>query len=307
MPYFPYLGPGFSIASEIELVGMKASETAVEACDVRISVCSPFPEAQQWTALNALLLVCENGVRLHLPQTADFYIFDAREVFVDAHISLASAHLSNLLENLVLGLLAYLRGNQVVHATGIEAPSGVVLLAGNHANGKSSLAYGLSRKANWPVLSDGMSAITQDNHAGHLLPVNPLLRVWGPVLEHFKIHLDTQSVKRDSEYEPRYRVGHHATNDGIKKPLRAIYFIEYKNDSDTASPEILSGSKAVMTLISAQYAKPICSRLGNAQDDFFKFASLAEKVSVVDFSNQWGLENLSRTVDQLYAHISELD
>src|SRR5687767_2521439 len=84
---------------------------------------------------------------LHLPGVASFHFFNDRsEVTAFALNSVRLESVIDAYHRTVLPMALQVRGREVLHASAIRAPHGVLALCGISETGKSTIAFGLSRR-----------------------------------------------------------------------------------------------------------------------------------------------------------------
>jgi hypothetical protein len=69
------------------------------------------------------------------------------------------AEIEDAFESVVVPLTAHAAGLQVLHASAVDAPTGVVLFCARSGTGKTTLAYGLHRRSGFPLWADDAVAI----------------------------------------------------------------------------------------------------------------------------------------------------
>jgi hypothetical protein len=119
------------------------------------------------------------GYLVRFPALADFEIAsDALAVRCRPVPSVSEATCRNLYLNQVLPLALSKRGKLVLHASGVELPSGEALIfAGRSRSGKSTLAAAFAASGCRFLSDDG--SVVEENGDGYLIvPSHPSLRLW---------------------------------------------------------------------------------------------------------------------------------
>jgi hypothetical protein len=98
----------------------------------------------------------------------------------------------------VLPLVLHLRGYEVLHASAVSAPGGLLVLCGASGTGKSTLAHALSQRG-YPAWADDAVVIDAGNRSAVALGVSFRLRPRGPAAT----HIVRESEPTASEGEPR--------------------------------------------------------------------------------------------------------
>ena len=116
------------------------------------------PKVQVWRDLDGT--VCAYGHTaggihwMHLPGLASFrFDGEAGEVEAIAHPPMREEKILDAYRRNVLPMVLQVRGHEVLHASAVLAPWGVVALCAVSKTGKSTMAFGLSRRG-WPLWAD---------------------------------------------------------------------------------------------------------------------------------------------------------
>jgi hypothetical protein len=115
---------------------------------------------------------------MHLPGLASFsFSRYGNEVAADVPRSVSEELIVDLYRRRVLPMALQVRGREVLHASAIRSPSGVTALCGVSEVGKSTIAYGLSRRG-YDLWADDnvVFEISDKGGSSILLPFNVRLR-----------------------------------------------------------------------------------------------------------------------------------
>lgn len=122
--------------------------------------------------------VHENEHWMHLPGLASFRFSSCGE---DVAVAVNSAEPDELVleayRRRVLPMAVQVRGREVLHASAIRGPAGIVTFCGITQSGKSTIAFGLSQRG-YPLWADDMVAfeVSDRGAVGVSLPFRPRLR-----------------------------------------------------------------------------------------------------------------------------------
>jgi hypothetical protein len=131
---------------------------------------------------------------MHLPGLASFRFSSCGD---DVAAAISSAEPDELVveafHRRVLPMAVQVRGREVLHASAVRGPAGVVALCGITHSGKSTIAFGLSRRG-YSLWADDMVAFEMSEHSAVAvsLPFRPRLRK--PVTELFNVHTTDRAV-----------------------------------------------------------------------------------------------------------------
>lgn len=177
---------------------------------------------------------------MHLPGLASFRFSSRGD---DIAVAVTSGERDELIleayRRRVLPMAVQVRGREVMHASAILGPAGVVTFCGTTQSGKSSIAFGLSQRG-YPLWADDMVAFEMSDGAavGVSLPFRPRLRK--SAAELLAVDVRTQTLSR-----------HEATPPGARKAPVAIVGI-LRKDAAAASPVAvrrLSSADAFATVL----------------------------------------------------------
>ena len=137
---------------------------------------------------------------MHLPGLASFRFSSHGD---DAAVAVTSAERDELVLEVyrrrVLPMAVQVRGREVLHASAIRGPAGVVTFCGTTQSGKSTIAFGLSQRG-YPLWADDMVAfeVADRGPVAVSLPFSPRLRKsaaelvdWDANAQTFPRHDDT--------------------------------------------------------------------------------------------------------------------
>lgn len=122
--------------------------------------------------------VHENEHWIHMPGLASFrFSSHGDDIAVPVTNSEPDELLLEAYRRRVLPMAVQVRGREVLHASAIRGPAGVVTFCGTTQSGKSSIAFGLSQRG-YPLWADDMVAfeVSDRGAVGVSLPFRPRLR-----------------------------------------------------------------------------------------------------------------------------------
>ena len=102
----------------------------------------------------------------HFPGTASFrFLADQGDVVALAGAGVSSHRIEDTYLRGVLPLVLQLRGHEVLHASAVSTPNGLVVLCGVSGTGKSTFAYGLSKRGHAVWADDAIALDIEDEEA----------------------------------------------------------------------------------------------------------------------------------------------
>ena len=181
----------------------------------------------------------------------------------------------------VLPLVVQARGTQVLHASAVAGPSGVVALCGTSTAGKSTVAAALQAQAYRVVADDALAFVVTDGAAQALtLPFRLRLRPASAA------HLELPPIAEQG-------------GGGERLPLAAIVLLEPgAADGDGPRSVLVSPPEAVGALMPHAY----CFALDEGKGELVRaYAALTGSVVVRRLSFPRELEQLAGTVEHVKA------
>ena len=161
----------------------------------------------------------------------------------------------------VMGLVLRLRGIHCLHASGIVLDNGAIALAGPPGAGKSTLAAAFGRSG-FPVLSDDIVALKEDDGRFFVQPGYPRVNLWPEsvrMLFGFENALSRITPTWDKRYLALDEKGcRFATEPSL---LRVIYILgEREPCAGEVVIEELADSEAFMALVANSYSNYLLDR-----------------------------------------------
>ena len=180
-----------------------------------------------------------------------------REVWADWPENYTLEDACTYLLGSVMGFVLRLRGITCLHASAIAAGDYAVAFVGSPGTGKSTLAAALAQKG-FPVLSDDIVALTEEEAGFYVQPGYPRLNLWPDSVRLLFGHEDALPSITPT-WDKRY-LGLDEDGEDSRRfarqplPLRAIYFLDAREAalSDPAVKEV-AGREAFMALVANTY------------------------------------------------------
>ena len=252
------------------------------------------PDVETWRATGGAVIaygaVVEGRHWIDMPGIARFRFGRSRgSVVARPHPSVAAGLVEDVYRRAVLPLVLQVRGREVLHASGVRSPRGVVAFCAESGTGKSTLAAALDRRG-YPVWADDAIAVDTSSI--------PVMTARLP----FRIHLRPPSVALFRGELPAAEVaGSESSAAGAadRLPLAALCVLR-RTDRVTGAVAIekLSGPVALAALLSHAY----CFSLRNADRKrrmLTHYARMATEVPVFEVQIESGLRLLPEILDRL--------
>jgi hypothetical protein len=174
---FHYRAYELTIASCLELPGLRAVAAGEASADVAISLAAELPDLPDATLTASWWQASSSAFRLDVEGVAIYQAEAGRRLRVQPAPGANPEKVALFLLGSALGALLYQRGLFPLHGSAVASPWGAMVFVGPSGIGKSTLAAHF-RQAGYRLLADDVCAIARDA-AGVLqvLPAFPHLRL----------------------------------------------------------------------------------------------------------------------------------
>jgi hypothetical protein len=226
---------------------------------------------------------------MDLPGLATFS-FDgwSDHVVAAPHPGIAADAVAELYWHAALPLVVQARGGEVLHASGVLMPRGVVALCGASKSGKSTIAYGLHRRGH-PLWADDAVAIEVTEPAITALPLPFDVRLRPATAALFGLGERAARLAGRHSSEPMGRA---------PAPLEAVCVLDRRRGAPGALLAPLRASEAYPALL----ANAHCFSLEDQARKRLmldRYLSLVARVPVMALAVPDGLEDLPAVLDAL--------
>jgi hypothetical protein len=123
--------------------------------------------------------------RMRMPGLATFSWRDEHDEVLAEPVDAGPEEIEDAYRRCVLPMALHTRGLQVLHASAVRGPRGVVALCARSGTGKSTLAYGLSRRAGHELYADDAVAFDASGPGVTAVPLPFTLHLRPASAEHF--------------------------------------------------------------------------------------------------------------------------
>jgi hypothetical protein len=190
-------------------------------------------------------------------------------------------------ESLVVPLLLQALGTEVLHASAVRGPHGVMAFCGDSGAGKSTIAFGLGRRG-YSLWADDAVAVDPEGAAVSALPLPFAIHLRPPSAAHFGFESHASRM-RVTEGE--------ALPSRSPAPLSALLLLEQTGTAGV-TVERVSPSSAFPRLLGHAY----CFSLQDAERKrrmIERYLDLAARVPIFELRFQAGLDHLDKMLDAL--------
>ena len=297
-----YALAGLSLASDLPLVGLLASDTGDLGDLVTIRI-TPVPKGLPHP------IVQEEGVAfdghallLDIPEVARFLIRDGITIEVDPYPDSDPNDVRAFLLGSVFGTLCHQRGIVPLHSAAIDTAGGCVAFVGQSRAGKSTLAAALSGRGH-QIIADDVSFL-RSSTSGSILcwPGISRIRLWEDAL--LALGRNGPEVQREFRGYNKYLVPVAPPKDrSSPRSLRRIYNLRAAPVG--AKPQIsrVTGASAVELLMQGLYCSELAEYMGRMPESFLLCVAAAREIPVFDFSRPIDFHALDEGLRLLEEHL----
>jgi hypothetical protein len=197
----------------------------------------------------------------------------------------------------VLGFALRLRGELAIHATAVQVGADALAIVGPHGAGKSTTAAAFARRG-FPVLTDDILRVTQDEGGVWAHPFGGIIRLW-PDSESLVYGASGKLPRITASWDKRALAIGAEGALAAERPV-ALGAIAFLMPRDDVQPRVtaLRPAAAVVRLAANSTAGHLLDSPARAQE-FLRIASIAATVPSADVSPGAGARSLDLFVDHL--------
>jgi hypothetical protein len=205
---------------------------------------------------------------------------DRREMWASWSMDSSPEDASTYLLGPILGYLLRLRGTVALHASAVRTPGGAVAFVGARGTGKSTTAAALVQRRH-PLVTEDVCALREGDGEVEVLPGYPLIRLWDASVEMLWGRADALPLLTPS-WEKRYMPvddGEGAAFATEPVPLRALFLLQGREDTDAPRVDPLSPAEALIFLVGNTY-KNLLLDPDQRAEEFHALRRLLERVPI---------------------------
>lgn len=302
-----YEAVGVEIRSQIPLpeLDQATRESSVNGC-IQIKVGKvheqPFKNACRKPWFN---LIAKNHCIIEIPNVARFSIIDGETITVDRRVEARAENASKpkdvrtYLLGSVLAAALYQRGAFVLHASAIQAPTGIWAFAGPSGAGKSTLVAWIAKHLGLAVYTDDIGCILPDVSPTVLYPGPPRLKLWKDTLK--SLGIAHEGLIRDSSRADKYHISTRTPPSAGNSDLRGlIYLLPPCSDSSGCRLDRLSGVRSYQTIMASRYRPEVSHQVCDSAQMHKAGGMISQSIDVYELTRPWSLEVIKSQIDTLH-------
>ena len=276
MPDRFYSYAGLTIRSELPIVEWDSFEIPPSPHDVAVRALpeQPLGDDPRWIARTG---AGDGAWRQDVANVASFIVTDS-EIAVTPCPGAEMDTVRVFLLGSAWGILCYLRGIAILHASVVRVGDGAVAFCGESGAGKSSLAAWLISRGHGLICDDLCRVEIPDTGPVLVHRSAPKVKLWRDAIE--EIGWSPDGCRRDHARMDKFHMPVAADVDE-RVPLRAINVLTWGDLKRTR----LTGSSALRRLVAAAtYRGEVVDELGGLAAQWETLASIAERTPIYELS-----------------------
>jgi hypothetical protein len=238
----------------------------------------------------------------HWPEVGSFEIEGGERITVDRNAGVEEDLIRLPLLGPVLGAVLLQRRRLVLHASAVRIGQGAVAFVGVKGAGKSTMSAALHQKG-YPVVTDDLLAVQQDEDDVHAHPAFPRFKLW-PDAAVAALNDDPEQLK---PLHARVQKRARAALNGFSTqplPLKRIYIL---SRSETVDVEKLKGRRGLLDVLPHAYNNTLIDAIGSAplrQWHFEACVALVQRVPIRILRRPRDLSRLHEVADVVVSEVS---
>jgi hypothetical protein len=227
---------------------------------------------------------------MRMPGLATFVWRDGSDEVTAVTAGATRSAVEDAFERCVLPMVLHTRGLQVLHASAVRGPRGVLAFCATSGTGKSTVAYGLSRRAGYSLWADDAAAFDTARPGVQALPLPFSLHLRPSSLAYFGDK--TASVAAVTAAEPA--------------PLTAVFVLERAADPLVAVAHAarLPAADGFTAVLQHAYCFDLETRR-RRRETAEQYLELTARVPVCRLRFRTGLKTLPAVLDRIEEIVAE--
>jgi len=228
---------------------------------------------------------------LSVPGVARYLASDGRALTIAPELGADAREIDRFALSTPLAALCLQRGLPALHAATVVGPAGAVVLCGDSAAGKSTLAAALMLRG-WSVLADDLTPIGIGAEGACVAqPTASHLTLWPDALDALRIDPPDRGQTGPTRWSPRHL-------SGCAAPIVAVWILRLETAAELRAQEV-RGAEKLLALSEAAYNSKITTALLPPQTHLQIAGALARTARIWRVSRPlsgWHVEALVRLV-----------
>lgn len=275
MNYFHYRIFGLVVCSEIELPELIS--TRARNANVTIKLGKVAEHLDSPTYCGAIYESSNEELLLRIENVATYYVSNGKNIIVDPDKKAEAKEIRLFLLGSVLGAILHQNRLFPFHGSSLVHDKSAIIITGNSAAGKSSLAAGFVQKG-YQFLSDDVTVIMPQKEGNFLVqPGVPHFKLWKDVTNYFGIKQNNLQMVRP-QLEKYYKP---FPDQFIKTPVPLKLIIQLSvTNSNCFTSYLTKGTEKFNTLRASTYRLKLVESFNQTSYHFSFLSDLSQQVDV---------------------------
>lgn len=276
MSVFTYNIFGLNFASPMEIPGARIATS--NNIDVFIRYGESPDHLEKTSNSGVLFESSENEFLLKLPKVGKYYVENGNCITIEPGPEARESEIRLFLLGSVLGAILYQRGYTPLHGSAVSTSDGeALIIIGNSASGKSTLAASLS-KSGFPLISDDQSAILPDNNGNCIiLPGIATVKLWMDAKTQLFPVGDYSRVRPELN---KFNIPVSGVESDNKAYLITRIINLVTKNSEGITSETVSGARKLSILRAHVFREQLIKGMGLLEDHFHLLSTLARQAKI---------------------------
>lgn len=298
-----YYGCGIAFESDLELPGIPVSAVRLPQVHVRLGSI-PSSDEIQLTAENWYHAV-PGRLQFLVPDVGRFLVSNGTDILVDPATCASESDVRLFLLGSAFGALLHQRGVLPLHASTVRVGNHYAAFLGNSGDGKSTQAAVL-HQAGYSHAGDDICPVTPDGDDAACADLGfTRMKLWEDTIRFLQI--DQRGLQRSDFDRNKYDVPTCRLAGRERRPLSAVYVLEYIEDGEQPGIERVTGQSCLPLLLQHTYRYCFVEPLDVTERHFCLCLDVARTVPIFRLRRRPGTEYLDETTDMLKQHWNRLD
>jgi hypothetical protein len=273
---FHYRAYGIYIESELEIPELTTSSQSIPG--IRIRYGNIPMDLPRITKKGILYQAYKNDFLFRVEGIGAYRVQNGNSITIEPFDNTALTEFRLFLLGSVLGAALLQKGLLLLHGSAILTKSGAIIISGDSAVGKSTIAAGLEKKG-YPIITDDISAINfSEENTPYISKGVPYLKLWKDVLEYFNEKNNLERIRANLE---KYKFPFADVLDNKPFKIKKLVFLSVSNSLEMQEERII-GSRKIDYVKNAIYRHQFINGLGLIETTFINVSRLASSAEALE-------------------------
>lgn len=296
MPEHYYRLGGLVIKSARKLCHAQPITATDQVLDVNLSILeSPPGPNDDWDILADWICGNRDQLLIGIPGVARFLVSHGRSIATYPLPGVAWEVVELYLLGTAMGVIYHQRGIHPLHAACVARDDAAIALAGDSGEGKTTLAYAMTRRG-YELLTDDVVPLTREQNGYVAHREKPVFKISQATAAHFSLPVEGLAAINNLDSKYYLPAGDTQTNDC---PLKVLVVLE--SDADCQAPELekVPRLQTIACIRSHTYRSLLVPLLWGEEAFLKQSMQLAATIDVWRLTRPRSLQYLEATADAI--------